>query len=77
MRFRLKKLPNILVIHLKRFSYNGTKLKNALHFDDKFKVDKKYMTNPKQGVPSYDLFGLIVHEGYSTSQGHYFCFIFN
>jgi ubiquitin C-terminal hydrolase len=43
MRFRIKQLPKILIIHLKRFSYNGTKLKNAVNFDEDIQIDAEYL----------------------------------
>ena len=34
MRWRIKTLPKVLIIHLKRFSFTGAKLKNPLSFEE-------------------------------------------
>jgi ubiquitin C-terminal hydrolase len=34
MRFRVKQLPRILIIHMKRFTPYGTRIGNALNFDE-------------------------------------------
>jgi ubiquitin C-terminal hydrolase len=44
MRFRIKQLPKILIIHLKRFSYNGAKLKNAVNFEEDIQIDAEYLS---------------------------------
>lgn len=87
MRFRITQLPRILIIHLKRFSYNGSKLKNPLSFDEEIQIDAEYMaldskkhnndSMTKEFNHVYNLYALIVHEGYSTSRGHYYSFIKN
>ena len=88
MRFRIKQLPKILIIHLKRFSYNGSKLKNAVNFDEEIQIDAEYLSLNQQKYTTqqekireynhfYRLYAIIVHEGYSTSSGHYYTFIKN
>lgn len=87
MRFRITQLPRILIIHLKRFSYNGSKLKNPLSFDEEIQVDAEYMALNQNKMSEeqmtkelnhvYNLYALIVHEGYSTSKGHYYSFVKN
>ena len=72
---------------MKRFSYNGTKLKNPLSFDEEIQIDEEYISlNPnkfseeyinKEINHIYRLYAVIVHEGYSTSRGHYYSFIKN
>ena len=88
MRFRVKQLPKILIIHLKRFSYNGTKLKNAVNFDEEIQIDAEYLALDKSMYHRQDqitkeinhvyrLYAIIIHEGYSTSRGHYYTYIKN
>lgn len=88
MRFRIKQLPRILIVHFKRFSYNGTKLKNPLDFDEEIQIDSEYLAlnNIKYSTYQqiekeynhvYRLYAIIVHEGYSTAKGHYYAFIKN
>ena len=72
---------------MKRFSYNGTKLKNPLSFDEEIQIDAEYMspgTDRSSGAEIskeynhvYNLYAVIVHEGYSTSRGHYYSYIKN
>ena len=72
---------------MKRFSWTGTKLKNPLNFDEEMQIDAEYMQLDAHKYPQadvarevnhiYRLYALIVHEGYSTRQGHYFAYIKN
>lgn len=86
MRFRIKTLPRILIVHFKRFSYIGAKLKNPLNFDEEIQIDAEYMVLnnndklrneeiAKELNHVYKLYAIIVHEGYSTSSGHYYSYI--
>lgn len=97
IKTKIKLLPRVLIIHLKRFANNSTKLKNPLEFEETIKIDKEYMTMSDKQKNSYssdyinisekernqeenhryNLYALIIHEGFSTQQGHYFCFIKN
>lgn len=101
-------MPRVLIIHLKRFANNGTKLKNPLEFDETLKIDKEFLSvnsgryglhkklmrtktmvhydnkidisdedREREENHSYHLYSLIVHEGYSTNQGHYYAFVKN
>lgn len=80
-------MPRILIIHIKRFSYDGSKLKNPLSFDEEIQIDEEYMALNQQKYSKeqmnkeinhiYRLYAIIVHEGYSTSRGHYYSFIKN
>lgn len=106
IRTRIKLLPRVLIIHLKRFANNGTKLKNPLEFQDELRIDKEFLSinSGRYGIHRklmrsstmvnydnkidisdedrlreeshvYHLYSLIVHEGYSTNQGHYYAFV--
>jgi len=77
MRFRITQLPRVLIIHMNRFNYNGTKLKNPLSFDEEIQIDAEYLAlkeskyDTKQLMEKefnhvYNLYAIIVHEGYST-----------
>lgn len=44
IRTRIKILPRVLIIHLKRFANNGTKLKNPLEFDEILRIDKEFLS---------------------------------
>ena len=88
MRFRLKQLPRILIVHIKRFSWTGQKLRNPLNFDEEIQIDAEYICLSPQKYQThqevsrelnhvYRLYALIVHEGNSTTQGHYYAYIKN
>ena len=44
MRFRLKQLPRILIIHMKRFGGYGKKLQNPLNFDEEIQIDEEFLS---------------------------------
>ena len=53
MRTRIKLLPRVLIIHLKRFANNGTKLKNPFEFEEKIHIDDEFLsinTGRYQGI---------------------------
>ncbi|KAJ4976270.1 hypothetical protein NE237_001376 [Protea cynaroides] len=70
------KAPNILVIQLKRFEgIHGGKIDRPIAFDDVL-VLSSYMCKASQDpCPEYNLFGTIVHSGYSQESGHYYAYI--
>uniref|UniRef100_A0A0E0CSH6 USP domain-containing protein n=1 Tax=Oryza meridionalis TaxID=40149 RepID=A0A0E0CSH6_9ORYZ len=75
-RFMIEKAPSVLTIHLKRFS----------PFNPRHKIDKKvqfqptlnlkpYVSNPEGMEFKYSLYGVLVHAGWNTQSGHYYCFV--
>uniref|UniRef100_A0A0E0K697 USP domain-containing protein n=1 Tax=Oryza punctata TaxID=4537 RepID=A0A0E0K697_ORYPU len=75
-RFMIEKAPSVLTIHLKRFS----------PFNPRHKIDKKvqfqptlnlkpYVSNPEGMDFKYSLYGVLVHAGWNTQSGHYYCFV--
>nr|CAG4708846.1 unnamed protein product [Naegleria fowleri] len=74
---KLKTLPYILTLHLKRFDYDlqtwtRIKLGNMVTFP--FELDMtKYVTN-QSGSYIYDLFAVLIHSG-SALGGHYYAYI--
>lgn len=75
-KFSIQKCPDILVLHLKRFSqsFSRTKLNTYVDFPiDKLKLDdlNNVMSESYEGpVPTYNLFGISNHSGTAYS-GHY------
>ena len=84
------KAPNVLVLHLKRFSYGRGKINkmvsysmklslrvNGLHSD--MTMDANKTSPPKRdGTNSnveYELIGMVVHHGHSSHSGHYVAFV--
>jgi hypothetical protein len=72
-KFDLWKLPRVLVIHLKRFSYNRywrDKLDTFIEFPIKGLDLRKYVKAPDQPESVYDLFAVSNHFG-GMGGGHY------
>lgn len=72
IRKRLEKLPQNLIIHLKRFEYPSLKKDRTL-IGYKHVLDvSKYMGSREEGTPTtYHLFGMIIHKGKEMDRGHY------
>eukprot|EP01018_Ginkgo_biloba_P015394 Gb_30872 [translate_table: standard] len=72
----IDKAPHILVIHLKRFSPGGSggKIDKKIEFGSTLDM-KPFASGIHEGDLKYTLYGVLVHEGWSTHSGHYFCFI--
>ena len=66
-------LPEILVIHLKRWNANLNKNNTLVKFDETLNIFK-YTLYKTQNECSYELFGIINHQG-SVMGGHYFSYI--
>ncbi|XP_009625756.1 ubiquitin carboxyl-terminal hydrolase 25 [Nicotiana tomentosiformis] len=68
--------PNVLVIQLKRFEgIYGGKIDKPIAFEE-FLVLSSYMCKASQDPhPEYNLFGTIVHSGFSPDSGHYYAYI--
>ena len=83
----MKQLPQILICHFKRFSWTGQKIRNPIEFDEEIQIDAEYIClkekyQTKKEIAQelnhvYKLYALIVHEGKSTKQGHYYSYIKN
>ncbi|XP_054160196.1 ubiquitin carboxyl-terminal hydrolase 3-like [Oppia nitens] len=80
-RFWIRRLPNVLCLHLKRFRWNNffrTKLDNYIEFPVKgLDMSKYVLSNMHEtrgnacGSPFYDLAAVIVHHGSGAGSGHY------
>ena len=84
-RVRIRKLPAILCVHVKRF---GAKMTGSTFTQEKYegKIDfplvldmSPYTTSPKSESREaekfvYDLECVVVHQGENAHQGHYFAF---
>jgi ubiquitin C-terminal hydrolase len=68
----LHKLPNVLVIHLKRFSYGNMFAKITRPIE--FKADLVLASGGGVKV-KYELYAVIVHHGHSTHSGHYIAYV--
>ncbi|CAA7408075.1 unnamed protein product [Spirodela intermedia] len=75
-KLTIHKAPNVLTIHLKRFGshVSGQKIGKQVQFEPKLNL-KPYVSDPLEGDLMYTLYGVLVHAGYGTHSGHYYCFI--
>lgn len=70
------KPPYVLSIHLKRFGSHapGIKIDKKVEFGSTLDL-KPFVSNSNDGELKYTLYGVLVHAGWSTHSGHYFCFV--
>jgi len=75
-------LPNVLVLHLKRFIFRdrAIKLKEEIEYPKVLKIHDDFVANEHRlGVDgvnkrAYRLFGVIQHKGTEAGRGHYVCY---
>ncbi|KAK6132102.1 hypothetical protein DH2020_034168 [Rehmannia glutinosa] len=68
--------PNVLVIQLKRFEgLYGGKVDKPVAFDEVLVLSSHMCKGSKDQHPEYNLFGTIVHSGFSPDSGHYYAYI--
>ncbi|CAJ2649580.1 unnamed protein product [Trifolium pratense] len=72
----IHKAPYVLAIHLKRFyAYDPhKKIKKNVEFDSALDL-KPFVSGSYDGDCKYSLYGVLVHSGFSTHSGHYYCFV--
>ncbi|KAL6012151.1 hypothetical protein ACLOJK_002629 [Asimina triloba] len=70
------KAPDVLTIHLKRFSSHmpDQKINKKVDFDTTLDL-KPFASDPHDGDLKYTLYGVLVHAGCSTRAGHYYCYV--
>ncbi|CAN3366075.1 hypothetical protein DICA4_E30306 [Diutina catenulata] len=73
----IDKLPHILTIHLKRFSFGSgiEKLCKPIRYGHDLQVPRQIIYGPPSEVAnlSYKLVGVVYHHGTSAANGHYTC----
>eukprot|EP00415_Alexandrium_ostenfeldii_P004519 UN4519 len=72
---QFKMLPKVLVVHLKRFSYNKDtgcvqKVKKRVDYEEKLVFDRAWLVDDVE-PPEYQLAAVICHHGDSANGGHY------
>ncbi|KAJ4842318.1 hypothetical protein Tsubulata_039691 [Turnera subulata] len=68
--------PNVLVIQLKRFEgMFGGKIDKPIAFEEVLLLSGFMSKASQDPQPEYNLFGTIVHSGYSPESGHYYAYI--
>nr|CAB3448201.1 unnamed protein product [Digitaria exilis] len=75
-RFLIDKAPSVLTIHLKRFSpFNPLqKIDKKVDFQTTLNL-KPFVSNSEGTDLKYSLYGVLVHAGWNTQSGHYYCFV--
>lgn len=75
-KFMFKTLPNVLVIHLKRFDNYQRKIQKFIRFNNELDM-RKYITEAKEhnNGSKYTLYAILIHNGYSSNSGHYYSFL--
>ncbi|XP_034678541.1 ubiquitin carboxyl-terminal hydrolase 23-like isoform X2 [Vitis riparia] len=70
------KAPYVLTIHLKRFGAHdpGQKIDKKVHFGPTMDL-KPFVSGSYEENLKYTLYGVLVHAGWSTHSGHYYCFV--
>lgn len=70
------KAPYVLTIHLKRFRAHdpGQKIDKKVQFGSTLDM-KPFVSGSYEGDLKYTLYGVLVHHGWSTHSGHYYCFV--
>ncbi|KNC83659.1 hypothetical protein SARC_04092 [Sphaeroforma arctica JP610] len=81
-RMTVHRAPKVLSVHLKRFDWQGGKVRGHVPFSEYLDLfpymsetfDDEKSTDEKT-VYKYQLMSVMVHAGYSTRSGHYYCFV--
>ncbi|XP_009623302.1 ubiquitin carboxyl-terminal hydrolase 23 isoform X1 [Nicotiana tomentosiformis] len=75
-RLTIDKAPHVLTIHLKRFGSHvpGQKIDKKIHYGPTLDL-KHFVSDTYGGESQYTLYGVLVHAGWSTHSGHYYCFV--
>jgi ubiquitin carboxyl-terminal hydrolase 36/42 len=68
-------LPNVLVLHLKRFSFGNMFGKITKHINFQPEITLSTNSTANNNKYRYVLTGIIVHFGHSTHSGHYIAYI--
>lgn len=72
MYLKNKKVPRVLIIHLKRFDNYAKKMKHFVDFEEVMNL--KHL-NPKGEDVYYQLCSVLIHEGSFINSGHYYSYV--
>jgi len=78
-RLQFKVLPKVLILALKRFTYNRSKgapmkIKKPIRYDRKLIFDKEWLADNVEPL-DFQISAIICHEGDSVNRGHYKAFV--
>ncbi|KAK9274644.1 hypothetical protein L1049_021895 [Liquidambar formosana] len=78
-QFMLDQAPLVAAFHLKRFKNDGSYVEKIdKHVEYPLELDLGPYTSGSQDCSvelKYELYAIVVHVGFSSTSGHYFCFI--
>lgn len=76
-RMSIETAPNTLIIQLKRFEFSrsGRKISKHVDFDETIDLAPFMSHAQPKGSAIYDLYGILVHDGFSMHSGHYYSFL--
>lgn len=72
---QIVKAPEVLSLHLKRFTPTGRKITSTIKYTGNLNLDP-YMDN-HTGSPLYELYAVTVHQGSGPHIGHYYSYVKN
>lgn len=76
-QFTIDQAPPILTVQLKRFSSSGGfggKIDKKVHFDSNLDL-RPFVNGCEDEEIKYALYAVLVHSGWSTHSGHYYCYV--
>eukprot|EP01012_Entosiphon_sulcatum_P036794 TRINITY_DN47000_c0_g1_i1.p1 TRINITY_DN47000_c0_g1~~TRINITY_DN47000_c0_g1_i1.p1 ORF type:complete len:603 (+),score=105.85 TRINITY_DN47000_c0_g1_i1:72-1880(+) len=73
-RLSIHRRPRVLIVHLKRFTAFGRKIKNTVEYPEVLDISP-YCSKPGKSRAPYRLSGVVVHQGSSMHAGHYYSYI--
>jgi ubiquitin C-terminal hydrolase len=70
-------VPNVLVLHLKRFSSGNfyRKITKSVAFSAELTIPYSAPSGAESSTASYALNGVVVHHGATTHSGHYIAYV--
>uniref|UniRef100_A0A8C3X2V2 Ubiquitin carboxyl-terminal hydrolase n=1 Tax=Catagonus wagneri TaxID=51154 RepID=A0A8C3X2V2_9CETA len=74
-RLTLHSASKVLILVLKRFTdVTGDKTNKKVRYPERLDL-QPYLSEQKAGALDYELYAVLVHSGWTSRQGHYFCYI--
>ncbi|KAK2532142.1 hypothetical protein Q9966_008406 [Columba livia] len=74
-RFTIHRAPRVLTLALKRFAdFTGGKITKDVGYPELLNI-RPYMSQTSGDPVTYGLYAVLVHSGYSSHAGHYYCYV--
>ncbi|KAK2528349.1 Usp36 [Columba guinea] len=74
-RFTIHRAPNVLTLALKRFAgFTGGKITKDVGYPELLNI-RPYMSQTSGDPVMYGLYAVLVHSGFSSHAGHYYCYV--